>query len=187
MSETKVVTGLVRISFPKLFEAEETPSGQLKFGAQLLIDKTDKATIKKIKAAVEAAKEIGKVKKWSGIIPKALKLPLRDGDAEKEGEQYENCFFVNATSDNKPGVCDRNVQPITDEDEIYPGCYVIASVNFYPFNEGGSKGVACGLNNIMKVKDGPRLDGRTSAAQDFKDVELPDFDDEDEADIDDLM
>ena len=31
---------------------------------------------------------------------------------------------------------------ITDEEELYSGCWVYASVNFYPFNASGNK-VAC--------------------------------------------
>ncbi|WP_230228959.1 ssDNA-binding protein, partial [Allobaculum mucilyticum] len=60
-----------------------------------------------------------------------------------------------------------HVQPILDQSEVYSGCYARVSLNFYAFNTNGNKGVACGLGNIQKIKDGPRLGGRTTANDDF--------------------
>ena len=126
--------------------------------------------------AVEAAKEDGKVRKWSGKIPPNLKLPLRDGDIDRpDDENYQGCFFVNATSKDAPQVVDRKVQPVTDPMMVYSGCYCNVSINFYPFNANGNRGVAAGLGNIQFVKDGERLSGRASADADFDALE----DDED--------
>ena len=41
------------------------------------------------------------------------------------------------------------------------------SINFYAFNSNGNRGIACGLGNIQKIRDGETLSGRTSAADDF--------------------
>lgn len=41
------------------------------------------------------------------------------------------------------------------------------SINFYAFNSNGNKGIACGLGNIQKIRDGEPLGGRTNAADDF--------------------
>ena len=97
----------------------------------------------------------------------ALKLPLRDGDIERDDEAYKGCYFVNANSTSQPQIVDRAVQPILDRGEVYSGCFIRASINFYAFNSNGNKGVACGLGNIQKVKDGEPLGGRSSAADDF--------------------
>ena len=56
----------------------------------------------------------------------------------------------------------------------YSGCYARVSVNFYAFNSNGNRGIACGLGNIQKVRDGEPLGGRSSAADDFS----TDFDDD---------
>ena len=45
----------------------------------------------------------------------------------------------------------------------------------YAFNSNGNKGIACGLGNIQKVKDGEILGGRTSASDDFETLEDEDF------------
>lgn len=97
-----------------------------------------------------------------------LKLPLRDGDIDRtEDENYQKHFFLNATSKDAPQVVDRHVQPVTDPMMVYSGCYCYVTINFYPFNANGNRGVAAGLGNIQFVKDGDRLSGRASAESDF--------------------
>ena len=174
MSKTKVITGEVRFSYANVFKPKAIEEGQEeKYSVSLLIDKSDKKTIKKIEDAIKAATEEGKAK-FGGKIPANLKTPLRDGDEERpDDENYENCYFVNANSSRKPGIVDENLDPIIDSDEFYSGCYGRASVNFYPFNVSGNKGIACGLNNLQKLRDGDRLSGGASADQDFGE----DFDD----------
>ena len=172
MSETKVITGKVRASYAHVWEPVSREEGQdAKYSVSLIIPKSDKKTIEKIEAAVEAAKEAGKAK-FGGKIPKVLKLPLRDGDVDREDdENYKDCYFINASSTSKPGIVDKNVDPIMDRDEFYSGVYCRASVNFYAFNVSGNKGIACGLNNLQKLEDGPRLSGGASAADDFGSLE----------------
>ena len=54
---------------------------------------------------------------------------------------------------------------------VYSGCFCNVSVNLYPFNANGNRGVAAGLGNIQFVKDGDRLSGRASADSDFDALE----------------
>ena len=127
-----------------------------------------KKTLLAIQKAVEAAKEDGKTRKWGGKIPPNLKLPLRDGDIDRpDDENYQEHFFVNASSKDAPQVVDRHVQPVTDPMMVYSGCYCNVSVNFYAFNANGNRGVAAGLGNVQFVKDGDRLSGKASAEFDF--------------------
>ena len=64
---------------------------------------------------------------------------------------------------------------IYDESEVYSGCYARVSVNFYAFNSNGNRGIACGLNNLQKIRDGEPLGGRASAESDFADEDDEDF------------
>ena len=102
-------------------------------------------------------------------------LPLRDGDTERDDEAYKNSFFVNANSTTAPQIVDRSVQPILDRSEVYSGCYGKISVTFYGYNSNGNRGIAAGLGNIQKLKDGESLGGRTSAADDFQTEDEDDF------------
>ena len=174
-SATKLVIPC-RISFANIFEPKSINGSEAKYSVSCLIPKDDKKTLLAIHKAVEAAKEDGKVRKWGGKLPPNLKLPLRDGDIDRpDDENYQEHFFLNATSKDAPQVVDRHVQPVVDLMMVYSGCFCNVSVNFYPFNANGNRGVAVGLGNIQFVKDGDRLSGRASADADFDALE----DDED--------
>lgn len=181
---TKVVTGLVRFSYVNIFKSRSFHEGQdAKYSICLLIPKEDKATIKKIKAAIEEAIQDGVSSKWGGKKPSNLKLPLRDGDEERadEAEEYEGMYFLNASSNSKPGIVDKDLNEILDPDEVYSGCWGRASINFYAFNTNGNKGIGAGLNNIQKVKDGEHLGvARASAESDFGDGFTDDTDNSDD-------
>lgn len=186
VNSTKVVTGKVRFSYVNIFKARSFVAGQEeKYSICLLIDKKDKATLSKIKVAIEAAKKQGIADKWGGKLPANLKLPLRDGDAERadEAEEYTGMFFLNANSNQKPGIVDENLNEILDPTEVYSGCYGRASINFFPFNSNGNKGIAVGLNNVQKLADGEPLGAtRASAEDDFADSR-PDLDGDDYSDL----
>ena len=117
------------------------------------------------------------VAKFGGKKPNkaAIKLPLRDGDIERDDEAYKGHYFINANSTTAPQIVDRAVKPILDRSEVYSGCYARVSLNFYAFNSNGNKGIACGLGNIQKIRDGESLGGKTTAADDFGAVVDDDF------------
>ncbi len=175
-SATKVVIPC-RISFANIWEPKAINGGDEKYSVSCLIPKSDKKTLARIQKAVEAAKEDGKARKWSGKIPPNLKLPLRDGDIDRpDDENYEDCYFLNASSKDAPQVVDRKVNPVLDPMMVYSGCYCNVSVNFYAFNANGNRGVAAGLGNIQFVRDGERLSGKASADADFDALEDDDED-----------
>ena len=165
---TKVVTGIVRLSYANVWEPASINGSKPKYSVSLIIPKGDTKTIADINAAIDAAIQEGAAK-FGGKIPNkaALKLPLRDGDIERDDEAYKGCYFVNANSTTAPEVVDRSLQRILDRNEVYSGCYARVSINFYAFNSNGNRGIACGLGNIQKVRDGEPLGGKTSAADDF--------------------
>ena len=169
-NSTKVVTGKVRFCYANVFEPTAMNEGDaLKYNVCILISKEDEKTLKKIKDAINAAIELGKSKlvNSQGKVPSNLKNPLRDGDKERgDDPTFEGHYFINANSSRKPGIVDKDLNPIMDKDEFYSGCYGRASINFYAYNVS-SKGIACGLNNLQKLSDGPMLAGGSSAESDF--------------------
>ncbi|MDO5299734.1 MAG: DUF2815 family protein [Clostridia bacterium] len=174
---TKVITGKVRASFVNIFQPKSINGSDPKYSISLIIPKSDKATIGKINAAIEEAKQNG-VPKWGGKIPPNLKTPLRDGDIDRpDDDAYANSCFINATSQEAPGIVDRKRVKITDPMMIYSGCYIRASINFYPFNANGNRGIAAGLCNVQFWEDGEPLNGRVKAEDEFD--SLDDEDDED--------
>ena len=101
-----------------------------------------------------------------------MKMPLRDGDTDRpEDEAYGGCMFLNANSKQAPQIVDRQVQPILDQSEVYSGCYGRVSITFYAYNSNGNKGVAAGLGNVQKLRDGEPLGSRANAKDEFDAVD----------------
>jgi len=153
-----------RVSFPQVFEAKSFQGAPPKFSLVMLFDKgIDLSKLKEL--AKNAINE-----KWpdANKRPKGLKNPFRDGDAEKPGvEGYENAIFITASSKMKPGVVDSNLVPIISADDFYAGCFARATLTAYAYDTAGNKGVAFGLQNIQKLKDGDSFSGRSKAEDDF--------------------
>ena len=175
-----------RFSFVAVFAAKADQQGNLKYGAQLLIPKDSPDTpalLSQINAEVQKAIQRGVEKgKITAQLAKSSKFksPVRDGDeyyAEEPKAEREACsghFFLNSSNTNPVGVVDRFGRPITDQVDFYSGCYGLANVTFYAYNKNGNAGVGCGLQNVMKKRDGDHLDSRVDAATAFKDyVENP--------------
>ena len=177
MNKTKVITGVnTRLSYFHGWEPASINGGEPKYSVSVLIPKTDKETVDAINNAIDAAIEEG-ITKFGGKKPNraAIKLPLRDGDIERDHDAYKGHYFINANSKTAPQIVDKAVKPILDRDEVYSGCYGRVSLSFYAFNSNGNKGVACGLGNIQKIKDGDSLGGRPTAVDDFTTLEDNDF------------
>ena len=174
VNPTKIITGVCRLSYANIWQAKSINGGVPKYSTSVLIPKSDMKTVANVKAAIEAAYYEGesKLKGNSKTVPSlaSLKTPLRDGDTERpDDEAYAGHWFLNANSNTAPGVVDANREPIYDTSEIYSGVYARVSLTFYAFNSNGNRGIACGLQNIQKVRDGESLGGKPKAEDDFDD------------------
>ncbi|MDD4243238.1 MAG: DUF2815 family protein [Bacilli bacterium] len=178
---TKVITGKdTRWSYANVWEPKSINGSTPKYSVSLIIPKSDKVTIEKIKKAIEAAYREGeaKLKGNSKTLPplSAIKTPLRDGDLERPDDPtYANSYFINANSATAPGIVDIDLNPILNRSEVYSGVYGRASVSFYAFNSNGNRGIACGLGNLQKIRDGEPLGSKASAEDDFASLEDNDF------------
>lgn len=180
---TKVVTGRVRLSYCHLLEPHSNLEGKdPNYSVVLLIPKSDTATLNAMKKAQKAALEQGKSSKFNGKIPPNWKNTLRDGDEEKdtdESPEYADHMFITVSSNRKPGIVDRQKEPITSSevgpDGIYSGCYARVSLNAYPFNTQGNKGVSFGLQNVQKLADGEPLGNVSTPEKDFDDLDDEDL------------
>lgn len=168
---TRVTTGEVRTSyFSALQSRKNEMNGKDEFSTQILIPKTDTATLSAMKAAAKEALAA----KFGDKVPKNVRNPLRDGDTETKtdgsplGKEYAGHFFCNVKSTSKPGAIDTHGNDLIGSDDIVSGDYIRASLNAYAYSQAGNNGVSFGLNNILLVKKGQPLGGsKPSAADDF--------------------
>jgi hypothetical protein len=168
----KITTKKFRVSFPHVFKAQTTPSGEQRFSLVMLIPADDKVTISDLQKLAKAAA----YEKWTkeAVDSKKVKInwPMRDG--EEKADQYDGysgMVFATASSKNKPKVVDKNVDPILDESEFYAGCYARAAVNAYAWEWKGKKGVSFGLINVQKLAEGERFGFASNPEDDFDVVE----------------
>jgi len=178
---SKVITGKnTRWSYANVWEPKAINGGVPKYSVSLIIPKDDTVTIEKIKIAIQIAYKEGegKLRGNAKQVPAltAIKTPLRDGDIEKpEDEAYKNSYFLTANALSAPGIVDKDRNPILDRSEVYSGVYGRASISFYAFNSNGNRGIAVGLNNLQKCRDGEPLGGKASAESDFATDDVDDF------------
>jgi hypothetical protein len=156
----------VRLSYAHIWEPKES-FGTSQYSTGILIPK-DHPQIGVINEELARLKEEFKAA-HKGKLPGKFKSPLRDGDIERpQDPNYMNHYFINAYAKKRaPEIVDMYKNKITNPSEVYSGCYVNISVTFYTFDTA-TKGIACGLNNIQKLRDGSKLGGATTAAEDFE-------------------
>tara|TARA_Y100000310_G_C20529996_1_gene737934 strand:+ start:160 stop:687 length:528 start_codon:yes stop_codon:yes gene_type:complete len=172
--DDRIVLKNVRISFPNLFTKPVFDGTEGKYGATLLIDKDDEKTYKKLKAAIKAIQAENKIKVASG------NLCLTDGD-ESDRDEYAGYWVFKASSSKRPTVMNRDKTPITEDDEIiFAGCYVNASVGLWTQNNKWGKRVNANLYGVQFFKDGEPFGDVYDASEDFDDID--DMDDGDDGD-----
>ena len=173
---TRVVTNEVRASYAHVAEPVSVNGSDPKYSMSVIIRKDDKETLDLINRAIDQAITDG-IAKYGGKRPNkaALKLPLRDGDVERDDEAYRDAFFINCNSKSAPQVVDQSRHPI-DAGAIYSGCNCKVSIQFYAFSVNGNKGVAASLGSIQFLRDGESRGGaHSTAADDFGEAEDDDF------------
>ncbi len=173
---TKVLTNEVRLSYVNLVQPRAALNGgEAKYSVTLLIPKSDAATLADIQQSMQAAYNEGVSKKWGGAHP-AQKQIVHDGDGLRPsglpfGDECKGHWVLTASSTQKPQVVGiDNINSELAPNDVYSGMYARVTLNFFPFDRQGNKGVGCGLGNVMKTRDGEPLSGGASAASDFADV-----------------
>lgn len=173
---TQITTGKVRFSYVHVFEPRSVgENDKPKYSVTLLIPKEDKATMAKIKAAIEVAKA-----NWSSAhngAPAPQKTVLHDGDGTRSsdgqpfGTECKGHYVLTASSARKPVIVYPDKTPLTEPTELYSGCYGKAIINFYCYEVPGNKGISAGLNGIMFLDDGEPLAGGVISDDDWDDEE----------------
>jgi hypothetical protein len=181
----KVTTPEFRASFLWAFKPQPPMEGAQdptpKYGVTMLFDEKARAT-PQFKAMKDLAIAALKEKFGDKLVPDgqgwfklktggALKNPFRDGSEKGELDGYEGMVFVAATSKMQPGLVDASLQRIINDQDFVSGHYARATVTAYGYDKAGNKGVAFGLQNLQKLRDGEAFSGKTAAEADFDAVD----------------
>lgn len=177
-NSTKVILKNVRLSFANLLEPKSINGGEPKYSTQVIIEKSDNENIENMKRAIDIAYKQGlESGRLKGVKRDRLKTTLHDSEEKydfAENPEYEDTLYINLNSKRRPGLINKYKDKTDDPEEVYSGVYANVSLNFYPYNTSGNKGVSAGLNNVMVLGKGERLGGQASAESDFADFEAED-------------
>lgn len=166
--------------WPKFFEKGlPDEKGVSYYEADLLFSPEAQKTAEyaNLKAAMAAAVK----EEWKGSAPSGLRNPFRPAGEkrrQKDGTQYypdgefAGWTLLRVKTKEQPGIvsslagADGKPMPITDESEIYGGCYVRCSVNPFAYSVKGNSGVSFWLNNVQKLRDGDMMGSNKARAED---------------------
>ncbi len=175
----QICTKRFRTSFVNVFTPRPNMQGQLKYNLSMIFDsKEDIANI------IQIVREVA-TEHW-GTIPENLKVPWTDGNKKIDKQSgivyagYENKIVVQSSSKQRIGVVDHVIDPatgklhvLTTDEEFYGGCYAIATITAYTWENIGGQGVSIGLQNVQKVGDGEHFSGKSKAEDDFSPIDKP--------------
>lgn len=162
--------------YPYLFKAklskDAKPDDKPKFSCRVLFTKEQTET-PEYKAMVAACLASAR-DKWGSdadtmIQDGSIRFPFRK-DVSGKGYPPEIVVFINATAgeDQPPEVVARDGKTrIKSPADLYSGVRGRVSVGCFAYIRSGNKGVSFGLRNAQKLGDGPRLDNRKSASEEF--------------------
>lgn len=174
---TRIALNNVRLSFPKLFEAEPFEAGgKPRYSAAFLVPKGSDLE-KKIEQAIKAEAQAKWGKTWEKTLASVRgasnKCSWQDGDLSKyeSDEGHWRLSAIRQESDGRPAVLDRDKTPLTAADgRIYAGCFVNAIVEVWA-QSGQYTGIRCSLLGVQFVKDGDAFGGAARVTSDeFEDL-----------------
>ena len=147
---TKCLTGEVRLSFVHLDQPYSNNGGEPKYSATLLVPKNDVATAEDLKNALNTAYENGVKNLWKGSRPQMRYPVIYDGDGTRpSGEPFVLGVQGALGHKQKPqSVHISNVHADLLPTDVYSGMYARVTVNFFPYDASGNRGVGFGLGAV---------------------------------------
>jgi hypothetical protein len=164
----------VRLSYVHLTKPYANQPGQEeKYSVTILLKKSDTKQKAKLDAVIANATAQGKEKRWNGVVPPVVPVPVHDGDGVRQdgnsfGPECKGCWVMTASckAEQKPQVVDGNLNLILDGSQIYSGMYANVMITAYPYAFAGKKGIGFGLGPVQKTGDGDSLGGSAPTAAD---------------------
>lgn len=199
----QLTTPEFRVSYPHVFKPNRVkPDDDAKYSITMLFPKgikliglapakveggpREKRSIKEVITNAKIAK-FGPEEDW----PENIEEPVTDGDdpkyANKEG--YKGHWVMKATTNEEypPGVYGPDLKPLTEANQLQPGCYAYAFIYAHVWEYMNKQGVRFILDHVQKSRDGKSFGNRKSVEQVFSPIEAPDDSNDGPADEDEDM
>jgi len=123
------------------------------------------------------------VQKFGDDWSDEVKLPFIDGDTApkyKNKDFNHGCICIPMRSYNyAPGMAFVNKDGAIEDFEIdqlgtelYMGCFVVCSYNFYTYSTARASGISVGLRTVIKVADGEPLKTHASTKGDWAGIDM---------------
>lgn len=168
-----LLTPKFRVAFPQIAELKVFQPGQKgRYSCVALFTPSEFTEKDKVKwtALLAACNKVAieNFKKPMKELDRSVyKTPFHRGE---EKEQYAGfgkgvIFFTMSAYTRRPSILGPDNASPVDPADFYPGCFARASVN--PFASVQWKSISIGMNHLQKLGEGERLDGSTSAEDDF--------------------
>jgi len=178
MSSIRTPIGI--LSFPVLFSPRaRAPGGEPVYQCSLLFDQQAQRhpDYEALRRAVFECidDQWGQGKSQDKQFLAGLRTPFRNCEEKQyAGYNIPGGKFISPWTKSRPGVVDAQRNEITVPEDIWAGQMARATVAPFAYNQAGNRGVSFALNNLQICRtDGPRIDGRKAAKEEFPDYDGP--------------
>jgi hypothetical protein len=188
---TRIITPEFRVSYPHVFKPHGfTAADKKKYSITMLfrkdlelIGQSPDGKPRSLKDVMTQAKiaKFGPKEEW----PDDIRTAVVNGDdpkfADKDG--YKGCWVIKASSfeDNKPSVVDHEMNILTNEHDLYPGCFARAYIQAYCWDNVGGRGLSFSLEHVQKIRDGKSFGGKKAVQDVFSPIARISEDSEEES------
>jgi len=164
----RVMLKNVTLNFPEVFVAKGFQDSEPKFSSVIIL-KEGTPAYKQAKDAVSALHN--QYQNEGGKKIQDHMITLKEGNPEFVSEK--DALVFKASSKKRIPVINRDKTPIVQEDDlIYSGVIVNASVEFWIQDNQFGKRINCFLNGIQRVSDGIRMGGSSiDAVDEFEELD----------------
>jgi len=160
-----------------IWTPQKSDNGKDVYSVTMIFEPED--DLSEMMALAKATKEA----KWGQKPPGKLKNPFRKGTEDEfdlsKNPEYKGKVIVTARSyERPPGVVYLNRKPILDRNDFFSGCYGIASLTAFAFENDKNKGVSFSLQNIMMTRKGEPFVAKSNPEEDFAEIDTSRYGDD---------
>ncbi len=153
IDETRMLTGMVRLSYPNLLTPSESPYSKGKYMTSFILDEKDTETLEMVRSLINDAIKTAKAGEWKGKkgIVDGERIKELDAEYQVGGDKYS----VRCSGGNQPiTVIDPMKNKVTDNSLIYGGAYARLMLRAFTWTQAGRMGVSLQCQAVQLLGGG---------------------------------